>query len=105
MASLEEKKLANCVTVPHSTTTKALSKSTKPKTTKETKETKEPKTPKKPTTATKGSESTAPKAKRTKKATKEPDRKILIAVDFDTTFSGIAWAQTRDPGARIQITQ
>lgn len=23
------------------------------------------------------------------------DRKILIAVDFGTTFSGIAWAQTR----------
>ena len=23
------------------------------------------------------------------------DRKILIAVDFGTTFSGVAWAQTR----------
>ena len=23
------------------------------------------------------------------------DRKLLIAVDFGTTFSGVAWAQTR----------
>ena len=23
------------------------------------------------------------------------DRKILIAIDFGTTFSGVAWAQTR----------
>ena len=28
------------------------------------------------------------------------DRKILIAVDFGTTFSGVAWAQTR----RVRIT-
>ena len=26
------------------------------------------------------------------------DRKILIAVDFGTTFSGVAWAQTRRVG-------
>ena len=25
----------------------------------------------------------------------EADRKLLIAVDFGTTFSGVAWAQTR----------
>ena len=25
----------------------------------------------------------------------DSDRKILIAVDFGTTFSGVAWAQTR----------
>ena len=25
----------------------------------------------------------------------ESDRKLLIAVDFGTTFSGVAWAQTR----------
>ena len=31
------------------------------------------------------------------KLTEDPgaDRKILIAVDFGTTFSGVAWAQTR----------
>lgn len=23
------------------------------------------------------------------------DRKLLVAVDFGTTFSGVAWAQTR----------
>ena len=28
------------------------------------------------------------------------DRKILIAVDFGTTFSGVAWAQTR----RVRIS-
>lgn len=26
------------------------------------------------------------------------DRKLLIAVDFGTTFSGVAWAQTRRVG-------
>lgn len=35
------------------------------------------------------------------------DRKLLIAVDFGTTFSGVAWAQTRrvsrrcDDGYRV----
>ena len=29
------------------------------------------------------------------------DRKILIAVDFGTTFSGVAWAQTR----RVRATR
>lgn len=37
------------------------------------------------------------------------DRKILIAVDFGTTFSGVAWAQTRrvwDPHEKkiVQLT-
>ena len=27
--------------------------------------------------------------------TNEADRKLLVAVDFGTTFSGVAWAQTR----------
>ena len=31
------------------------------------------------------------------------DRKILIAVDFGTTFSGVAWAQTRRVYASFQI--
>ncbi|KAF6221406.1 hypothetical protein HO133_002261 [Letharia lupina] len=64
---------------------------------------------KKPTTATKSTESPTPKPKRkrqeTKKATKEPDRKILVAVDFGTTFSGIAWAQTRQPEVPSIIIQ
>ena len=29
------------------------------------------------------------------------DRKLLIAVDFGTTFSGVAWAQTRRVSQRI----
>lgn len=29
------------------------------------------------------------------------DRKILMAVDFGTTFSGLAWSQTRKVGTRI----
>ena len=33
------------------------------------------------------------------------DRKILIAVDFGTTFSGLAWAQTRRPDVQTTITQ
>lgn len=28
----------------------------------------------------------------------QADRKLLIAVDFGTTFSGVAWAQTRRVG-------
>ena len=35
----------------------------------------------------------------------EVDRKILIAVDFGTTFSGLAWAQTRRPDVQTTITQ
>ena len=31
------------------------------------------------------------------------DRKILIAVDFGTTFSGVAWAQTRRVCNSFQI--
>ena len=31
------------------------------------------------------------------------DRKILIAVDFGTTFSGVAWAQTRRVRASHQV--
>lgn len=30
------------------------------------------------------------------------DRKLLVAVDFGTTFSGVAWAQTRRVG-RLQL--
>ncbi|KAL9130078.1 MAG: hypothetical protein Q9217_001637 [Psora testacea] len=33
------------------------------------------------------------------------DRKILIAVDFGTTFSGVAWAQTRRPDVQTIIIQ
>ena len=28
----------------------------------------------------------------------EADRKLLVAVDFGTTYSGVAWAQTRRVG-------
>ena len=31
------------------------------------------------------------------------DRKILIAVDFGTTFSGVAWAQTRRVCTSLQL--
>ncbi|KAL6717539.1 hypothetical protein ACLMJK_005454 [Lecanora helva] len=34
-----------------------------------------------------------------------PDRKILVAVDFGTTFSGLAWAQSRKPEVQTPITQ
>lgn len=33
------------------------------------------------------------------------DRKLLIAVDFGTTFSGVAWAQTRRPDVQSVIIQ
>ncbi|KAL8819859.1 MAG: hypothetical protein Q9191_007642 [Dirinaria sp. TL-2023a] len=33
------------------------------------------------------------------------DRKLLIAVDFGTTFSGVAWAQTRRPDVQTIIIQ
>ncbi|MCJ1452970.1 hypothetical protein MMC28_003315 [Mycoblastus sanguinarius] len=35
----------------------------------------------------------------------EPERKILIAVDFGTTFSGMAWAQSRRPDHQTMILQ
>ncbi|MCJ1259426.1 hypothetical protein MMC24_007263 [Lignoscripta atroalba] len=35
----------------------------------------------------------------------EPDRKIIIAVDFGTTYSGLAWAQTRKPDMQTPIIQ
>ena len=35
----------------------------------------------------------------------ESDRKLLIAVDFGTTFSGVAWAQTRRPDVQTIIIQ
>lgn len=60
-------------------------------------------------TARKETESSTPKPKRArqekKKTTNEPDRKILVAVDFGTTFSGVAWAQTGDPEAQTVIIQ
>lgn len=69
--------LANCVTVPRT------KKPAMPKTPPKPKKSQEQK---KPTTATKSTESPTPKPKRkrqeTKKATKEPDRKILVAVDL-----------------------
>lgn len=33
----------------------------------------------------------------------EADRKLLIAVDFGTTYSGVAWAQTRRVGVFRQM--
>lgn len=81
--------------------------STKPKTPAKPKMSKEPN---KSTKAKKSNEDPKPKPKRKRQETKtttaaEPDRKILVAVDFGTTFSGIAWAQTRKPESRTQITQ
>ncbi|KAI4158523.1 MAG: hypothetical protein LQ342_007364 [Letrouitia transgressa] len=35
----------------------------------------------------------------------QADRKLLIAVDFGTTFSGVAWAQTRRPDVQTIIIQ
>lgn len=35
----------------------------------------------------------------------EPSRKIVMAVDFGTTFSGLAWAQTRKPEVQTAIMQ
>ncbi|MCJ1304113.1 hypothetical protein MMC08_006925 [Hypocenomyce scalaris] len=35
----------------------------------------------------------------------ETDRKILIAIDFGTTYSGIAWSQTRKPDVQTTIIQ
>ncbi|CAD6568371.1 MAG: hypothetical protein ASARMPREDX12_001385 [Alectoria sarmentosa] len=100
MVSIEELNLANCVAVSRAKKPAMAKTPTKPEMSKETK---------KSTTATKHTESPTPKPKRkrqeTKKATKEPDRKILVAVDFGTTFSGIAWAQTRQPEVQKAIIQ
>ncbi|MCJ1373868.1 hypothetical protein MMC20_005098 [Loxospora ochrophaea] len=35
----------------------------------------------------------------------EVDRKLLIAIDFGTTYSGLAWVQTRKPELQCPITQ
>ncbi|KAK5658679.1 hypothetical protein OQA88_2075 [Cercophora sp. LCS_1] len=32
------------------------------------------------------------------------DRKIIVGIDFGTTYSGVAWAETRHPDRRIAIT-
>jgi molecular chaperone DnaK (HSP70) len=29
------------------------------------------------------------------------DRKIVVGIDFGTTFSGVAWAETRRVGASV----
>jgi len=31
-------------------------------------------------------------------------RKIIVAIDFGTTYSGIAWAETQRPDRRVAIT-
>ena len=31
-------------------------------------------------------------------------RKIIVAIDFGTTYSGVAWAETQRPDRRIAIT-
>ncbi len=35
---------------------------------------------------------------------KIPDRKIIVGIDFGTTFSGVAWAETQRPDRRVAIT-
>ena len=35
----------------------------------------------------------------------QPSRKIVMAVDFGTTFSGLAWAQTRKPEVQTAVMQ
>ncbi|MCJ1427056.1 hypothetical protein MMC29_004959, partial [Sticta canariensis] len=35
----------------------------------------------------------------------DPDRKIIMAVDFGTTFSGLAWAQSRKPELQTPVIQ
>ena len=72
--------LSNCITASTSKTVTMIKAPVKPK------KVKEPKEPKKPSTTKKAAESptSKPKRKRTdaKKATKETDRKILVAVDL-----------------------
>jgi hypothetical protein len=33
------------------------------------------------------------------------DRKIIVGIDFGTTYSGVAWAESRNPSRRTCITQ
>lgn len=33
-----------------------------------------------------------------------PVRKLIIGIDFGTTFSGVAWAETQQPDRRTTIT-
>ncbi|KAL6356677.1 hypothetical protein LRP88_10282 [Fusarium phalaenopsidis] len=33
------------------------------------------------------------------------DRKIIVGIDFGTTYSGVAWAESRNPSRRTAITQ
>lgn len=32
------------------------------------------------------------------------DRKIIVGIDFGTTYSGVAWAETPRPDRRVAIT-
>ena len=32
------------------------------------------------------------------------ERKIVVGIDFGTTYSGIAWAETKRPDRRVAIT-
>lgn len=32
------------------------------------------------------------------------DRKIIVGIDFGTTYSGVAWAETKRPDRRVAIT-
>jgi molecular chaperone DnaK (HSP70) len=32
------------------------------------------------------------------------ERKIIVAIDFGTTYSGVAWAETHRPDRRVAIT-
>lgn len=32
------------------------------------------------------------------------DRKIIVGIDFGTTYSGVAWAETQRPDRRVAIT-
>lgn len=33
------------------------------------------------------------------------DRKIIVGIDFGTTYSGIAWAETQKPDRRLAIRE
>lgn len=106
MASQEEIDLQNCATVSRENLV-PLKPRAKPKTPTKPKM---PKEPKKPINAGKATGNHKPKPRPKRQETKttigaEPDRKILVAVDFGTTFSGIAWAQTRKPEAQTPIIQ
>lgn len=32
------------------------------------------------------------------------ERKIIVGIDFGTTYSGVAWAETQRPDRRVAIT-